>query len=499
MPDQGVAVDQQPAPQWHFFISYTALNRDWAEWIAWQLEAAGYRVLIQAWDFVPGAHWMSRMTDGVRGSERVLVVLSHAYLESVYGRAEWESAFQQDPGGFTRKVIPIRVEDCPRPVLLDRVVSFDLFDVPSDQAKDRLLAKIFAALEGREKPATEPLFPGSIIGPVSAAVHSTEDLPPIFPGEEPEETLRQMRDLAVPDNNADESRSSSLDPAVEGRLEDAQQAPYSGPVNARKNAEYTFFLGVVFGSLVGYYVDLFAGDVGFLGTLVGAVVGFILGAVAYYHSFLGGPFLGTALGVILGDYIDRAVAGHSLLFLVFGAVAGSIFGVVAYYRSRFCGPFLGAALGSITGCHLAMVVIDESLPGLVCGCLVGVRVGFAVFGHPRLTRPFLGAPLGSIACYYIADASIGGHYFYFMAAGAAVGALLGIAASSNSRLSGPFLGTAFGVMVGHHLFGEPLAMAIGATTGTIFGVRGAVRVMLGVHAESSDPNGGDGGSAPVRK
>ena len=31
-----------------FFISYTAVNRPWAEWIAVQLEAAGYTTVLQA-------------------------------------------------------------------------------------------------------------------------------------------------------------------------------------------------------------------------------------------------------------------------------------------------------------------------------------------------------------------------------------------------------------------------------------------------------------------
>ena len=38
-----------------FFISYTGVNRSWAEWIAVQLEAAGYTTVLQAWDFRPGS------------------------------------------------------------------------------------------------------------------------------------------------------------------------------------------------------------------------------------------------------------------------------------------------------------------------------------------------------------------------------------------------------------------------------------------------------------
>jgi hypothetical protein len=39
------------------FISYTLTDQQWAEWIAWVLEEeGGYRVLVQAWDFVPGTN-----------------------------------------------------------------------------------------------------------------------------------------------------------------------------------------------------------------------------------------------------------------------------------------------------------------------------------------------------------------------------------------------------------------------------------------------------------
>ena len=44
-----------------FFISYTAVNRSWAEWIAVQLEAAGYTTLLQAWDFRPGSDFVHEM------------------------------------------------------------------------------------------------------------------------------------------------------------------------------------------------------------------------------------------------------------------------------------------------------------------------------------------------------------------------------------------------------------------------------------------------------
>ncbi|MCK9929809.1 toll/interleukin-1 receptor domain-containing protein [Frankia sp. Mgl5] len=165
---------------WDFFVSYTASDRAWAEWIAWQLEEAGYQVLIQAWDIVPGDHWMGRMEDGVRGSRKVIAVLSHAYLTSVYGRVEWEAAFRADPHGQARKVIPIRIQDCPRPTLLGAVVSFDLYGLDADTARARLLDSITATVKGRAKPLTEPAFPNTLIPPVTSASPGTS-LGPKFP------------------------------------------------------------------------------------------------------------------------------------------------------------------------------------------------------------------------------------------------------------------------------------------------------------------------------
>jgi hypothetical protein len=53
-----------------FFISYTAVNRPWAEWIAVQLEAAGYSTLLQAWDFRPGGDFLHEMQQATTSASR---------------------------------------------------------------------------------------------------------------------------------------------------------------------------------------------------------------------------------------------------------------------------------------------------------------------------------------------------------------------------------------------------------------------------------------------
>ena len=88
-----------PLRRWDFFISYAQADRPWAEWIAWLLEEEGYRVLVQAWDFVSGSNGVAGMSNGVLSSVRTIAVLSDAYLRSGYGSAEWQSAWAADPSG----------------------------------------------------------------------------------------------------------------------------------------------------------------------------------------------------------------------------------------------------------------------------------------------------------------------------------------------------------------------------------------------------------------
>ncbi len=80
-----------------FFISYSTADRSWAEWIAWNLEEAGYSTVIQAWDIRPGSNFALDIRKATRETERIIAVLSPDYLDSLYTQSEWVAAFKQDP------------------------------------------------------------------------------------------------------------------------------------------------------------------------------------------------------------------------------------------------------------------------------------------------------------------------------------------------------------------------------------------------------------------
>jgi hypothetical protein len=192
--------------EWDFFVSYQQADRAWAEWIAWQLEDAGHSVLVQAWDFVPGTNWIKLMQDGVSSSARVIVVLSPAYIGSVFGAAEWQAIWADDPDGGERRVIPVRVADCKRPGLLAGIVGIDLFGVPEPKALQRLQEAIQRALAGRAKPLNPPSFPDAAVGATNtettrAAVSASVPDRPRFPGRKYQVDVRGSQGVQIGDGN----------------------------------------------------------------------------------------------------------------------------------------------------------------------------------------------------------------------------------------------------------------------------------------------------------
>lgn len=156
-----------------FFMSYTGKDSLWAQWIAMQLEKAGYHTIIQAWDFRPGSNFVAEMDEAARRAERILPVLSAAYLASDYAFAEWATAFRRDPKGKQGRILPVRIERCEVEGLLAPIVYIDLVDLDEPPARERLLAGVqrdrakpvtvaFPASASSSVPLDRPIFPGSL-------------------------------------------------------------------------------------------------------------------------------------------------------------------------------------------------------------------------------------------------------------------------------------------------------------------------------------------------
>jgi len=140
-----------------FFISYTKADKDWAQWIAHQLEKAGYTTIIQAWDFRPGSNFILEIDKATKQAQRTIAVLSQSYLQAVFTQPEWAAAFRQDPAGQRGTLLPVRVEECQLGGLFAAIGYIDLVNLDEDKARTALLRGI---IHERVLPPEEPRFPG---------------------------------------------------------------------------------------------------------------------------------------------------------------------------------------------------------------------------------------------------------------------------------------------------------------------------------------------------
>ncbi|MGI5132543.1 pentapeptide repeat-containing protein [Pseudonocardia sp. CA-107938] len=113
--DEGAAID--------FYISHSPADEQWAAWIGWQLEAAGYRTFLAAWDHAYGSD-----EHGERVAARaaaVLAVVSLAYLSAEQMSAERRVLLRADPAAL----LAVRVDGA-RNGLPQHVTPLDLHRVP---------------------------------------------------------------------------------------------------------------------------------------------------------------------------------------------------------------------------------------------------------------------------------------------------------------------------------------------------------------------------------
>ncbi len=139
-----------------FFISYNSADKNRAEWIAWQLEDAGYTIVIQAWDFGPGQNFVLAMQKAATEAKQTIAVLSSDYVAATFTAPEWAAAFAQDPTGEKKLLIPIRVRQVELTGLLKPIVYIDLVGIiDKNEARRQLLQGVSGR---RKKPQIEPDF-----------------------------------------------------------------------------------------------------------------------------------------------------------------------------------------------------------------------------------------------------------------------------------------------------------------------------------------------------
>jgi hypothetical protein len=182
-----------------FFISYTSADSRWAEWIAWQLEEADYSVILQAWDFRPGANFVYEMERAISNVKRTIAVLSPQYLNALYTQPEWAAAFRRDPKGEQGILIPVRIQECEVTGLLGQIIYVDLVGRDEISTAKILLAGV---RHERAKPEMAPAFPERVQHTVSKQFSFPGDLPSIWNVPYPRDPLFVGREQVLNDLHA---------------------------------------------------------------------------------------------------------------------------------------------------------------------------------------------------------------------------------------------------------------------------------------------------------
>ena len=149
-----------------FFISHAGRDTAWAEWLAWQLQQAGYTVELAVWDWAPGEDFVARMSAALESADRLLAVCSEAYFASAYGGAELRAAFAGSAPAQGR-IVPVLIEPVTLPPLYAPLIHLDLTGLDEAAAVARLRARLAGG-----RPASAASCSGMSTG-CSASIHHT--------------------------------------------------------------------------------------------------------------------------------------------------------------------------------------------------------------------------------------------------------------------------------------------------------------------------------------
>jgi TIR domain/Effector-associated domain 9 len=205
-----------------FFISYNKADKQWAVWIAWQLEEAGYSLIIQEWDFRPGGNFVIEMQNALVGTKKMIAVLSESYLNAEYTQPEWAAVFAKDPQSLKKNLLLAKVGKCEPQGLLNSLIYVSLLGVDEPTAREILLN----ALKDRGKPDQAPFFPGSIPAePILPELRMIK-VEPLFPSaaslvqQVKITALKEQLDVVVAEHVVvSEQINHAIDPIIRQRLE----------------------------------------------------------------------------------------------------------------------------------------------------------------------------------------------------------------------------------------------------------------------------------------
>ena len=119
------------------FISYTSTDRNWAFWIAKELQALGHTPHVHDWSIEGSASIYRWMEEHHNAADHVLCVFSDEYLKAPYSTLERDAALWHSAAKRPAFALLVAVKPCRLPTLSDHIRRCELFGVPEEAARVR--------------------------------------------------------------------------------------------------------------------------------------------------------------------------------------------------------------------------------------------------------------------------------------------------------------------------------------------------------------------------
>lgn len=137
-----------------FFISYSHVDKQWAEWIASILEQEGCSTFWGDRDLKVGDNFVSIIQEYIEKADKLIAVFSPSYFSSTFCQAEVSAMLAKKKNG----IIPVKVSDAQPMGELENILYVDLYNVNESEAKQRLLK---AVVTEKKVFSNKPQFPGT--------------------------------------------------------------------------------------------------------------------------------------------------------------------------------------------------------------------------------------------------------------------------------------------------------------------------------------------------
>lgn len=122
------------------FISHSSKDKTFARWIGTDLKESGHNPWLDEWEIKIGESIPTKISEGVKVADFVIVILSENAVKSNWVEKEWQNKYWDEVNSGEIHILPILYQDCEIPELLKTKRYADFRNGYNDGLEDVLAA-----------------------------------------------------------------------------------------------------------------------------------------------------------------------------------------------------------------------------------------------------------------------------------------------------------------------------------------------------------------------